>query len=264
MKSMKFPDEFHVKVDMKKVKLDVIKPWVVKKITEMLGFEDEVLVGYVYGLLEEKQNPDPKQLQINLTGFLATDASKFTLDLWKLLISAQNSIGGIPSQLLEKKKEEILKKKAEHERIAAELSKKHAAKAENKSSPALDSSSTKDTQSRPSSSPSSKEVNTENGKDRKDKEKERDRERDREDRDKKEKREKRDREKERDEREERRDKKEKKERDRDREKSDKDERSSRGEKRSRDHKHDKEKDKREKKHKKKESSSDEGSDVDRR
>src|SRR4051794_32203792 len=39
---------------MKKVKLDVIKPWISKKITDLLGFEDEVLIGYVFGLLEEK------------------------------------------------------------------------------------------------------------------------------------------------------------------------------------------------------------------
>ena len=39
---------------MKKVKLDVIKPWISQKITELLGFEDEILIGFVYGLLEEK------------------------------------------------------------------------------------------------------------------------------------------------------------------------------------------------------------------
>jgi serine/arginine repetitive matrix protein 1 len=39
---------------MKKVKLDVIKPWIAEKVTELLGFEDEVLIGYIFGLLEEK------------------------------------------------------------------------------------------------------------------------------------------------------------------------------------------------------------------
>jgi hypothetical protein len=39
---------------MKKVKLEVIKPWITKKITELLGFEDEVLIGYIFSLLEAK------------------------------------------------------------------------------------------------------------------------------------------------------------------------------------------------------------------
>ncbi len=39
---------------MKKVNLEIIKPWITKKITDLLGFEDEVLIGYVFGLLEEK------------------------------------------------------------------------------------------------------------------------------------------------------------------------------------------------------------------
>lgn len=63
-------------------------------------------------------------MQINITGFLSKDASQFVLDLWRLLISAQNSIGGIPPEFLEKKKEEIRARKAEHERIKAQLSKK--------------------------------------------------------------------------------------------------------------------------------------------
>jgi len=113
-----------VKVDMKKIKFEVIKPWINQKIFDLLGFEDEVLIGYIHSLLEEKQEPDPKSLQINITGFLSKDASQFVLDLWRLLISAQNSIGGIPPEFLEKKKEEIRARKAEHERIKAQLSKK--------------------------------------------------------------------------------------------------------------------------------------------
>lgn len=54
---------------------------------------------------------------------MARDASQLVLSLWRLLISAQNNIGGIPPEFLEKKKEEIRQKKAEHERIKAQLSK---------------------------------------------------------------------------------------------------------------------------------------------
>jgi len=123
LQSSKFPPEYSTKVDMKNVKLEVIKPWITQKLNELLGFEDEVLIGYVFSLLEEIQNPDPKQLQINISGFLEKDASAFVLEMWKLLISAQNN-HGIPPEILEKKKDEIKRKKAEHDRIQAELQKK--------------------------------------------------------------------------------------------------------------------------------------------
>jgi hypothetical protein len=39
---------------MKKVNLDVIKPWISNRITELLGLEDELVIDYAYSLLEEK------------------------------------------------------------------------------------------------------------------------------------------------------------------------------------------------------------------
>jgi hypothetical protein len=54
MKSMKFPKELDVAVDLKKVNMDVIKPWIAKRVTELLdGLEDEVLIGLVYNQLEQ-------------------------------------------------------------------------------------------------------------------------------------------------------------------------------------------------------------------
>ncbi|KAM0067295.1 putative PWI domain-containing protein [Helianthus debilis subsp. tardiflorus] len=41
-------------VDMTKVKMDVMRPWIAHRVTELLGFEDEVLTNFIYGLLEEK------------------------------------------------------------------------------------------------------------------------------------------------------------------------------------------------------------------
>lgn len=43
-----------LQVDMTKVKMDVMKPWIATRVTELLGFEDEVLINFIYGLLEEK------------------------------------------------------------------------------------------------------------------------------------------------------------------------------------------------------------------
>lgn len=53
LKSMKFPTEFSQKCDMSKVNLEVIKAWIAKRITGLLGFEDEVLIEFVFSLLEE-------------------------------------------------------------------------------------------------------------------------------------------------------------------------------------------------------------------
>ncbi|KAF7725274.1 Serine/arginine repetitive matrix protein 1 [Apophysomyces ossiformis] len=124
LQSMKFPPEFDKKVsfnlctlqvDIKKVNLDVIKPWISNRITQLLGFEDEVVIDFTFGLLEEA-NPDPKMMQINLTGFLEKNTQSFILELWKLLLSAQDAVGGIPKEFLEQKKEELRQKK-EHEAL---------------------------------------------------------------------------------------------------------------------------------------------------
>ena len=57
------------------------------------------------------QNPNPKTMQINLTGFLnAKNAMRFMSELWELLTSAQDNIAGIPAAFLEQKKEEIKKR----------------------------------------------------------------------------------------------------------------------------------------------------------
>jgi hypothetical protein len=53
-------------------------------------------------------------MQINLQGFLDKNTQLFVLELWKLLISAQTSLGGIPQQFLDITKAEILKAKVRH------------------------------------------------------------------------------------------------------------------------------------------------------
>lgn len=54
-------------------------------------------------------------MQINLTGFLEGNTKKFITELWTLLLSAQNSVGGIPAVFIEQKKEELRKKKLEED-----------------------------------------------------------------------------------------------------------------------------------------------------
>jgi hypothetical protein len=48
---------------MRKVNLPVIKPWIVKKVIELLGFDDEVVVEYAMGLLEDPAHPVSRLLR---------------------------------------------------------------------------------------------------------------------------------------------------------------------------------------------------------
>ncbi|GLU11549.1 hypothetical protein SLE2022_282870 [Rubroshorea leprosula] len=123
LKSQKFAPELEHLVDMSKVKMDVIRPWIATRVTELLGFEDEVLINFIYGLLDGKE-VNGKQIQISLTGFMEKNTGKFMKELWSLLLSAQNNASGVPQQFLDAKEEETRKKKADVDRIASEIQKK--------------------------------------------------------------------------------------------------------------------------------------------
>ncbi|KAJ3056809.1 hypothetical protein HK097_004073 [Rhizophlyctis rosea] len=124
LKSMNFPAIYNTKVDIKKVNLTVLKPWITEKVVKLMGFEDDVLIDYIFSLLEES-DVDPRNMQIQLAGFLEFKTPEFMEALWNLLVSAQTSIGGIPQEFLDKKKEEIRKKRLETERVTEQLKKQH-------------------------------------------------------------------------------------------------------------------------------------------
>ena len=46
-----------VKVDMSKVNLNTIKPWITQRVTQLLGVEDDVVVEFIFNMLEKKQVP---------------------------------------------------------------------------------------------------------------------------------------------------------------------------------------------------------------
>ena len=121
LKTTKFPPEFDTRIDMKRVKLEVLLPWISQQMSKYLGFEDEVVIGYVESQLQQPGGGkvDPKQMQLYLTGFLEHNTPTFMKDLWALLISAQENELGVPTEFLERKKEEIRQKKEEQARAAA-------------------------------------------------------------------------------------------------------------------------------------------------
>ncbi|KPM45448.1 hypothetical protein AK830_g1056 [Neonectria ditissima] len=124
LKSTKFPAEFSQKVDMQKVNLQVMKKWIASKISEILGNEDDVVIELCFNLIEGSRFPDIKSLQIQLTGFLDKDTAPFCKDLWRLLLSAQGSPQGVPKELLEAKKLELMQEKIEADRAADDARKR--------------------------------------------------------------------------------------------------------------------------------------------
>ncbi|KAG6034367.1 hypothetical protein E4U41_006565 [Claviceps citrina] len=118
LKSTKFPPEFSQKVDMQKVNLQVMKKWIANRISDILGNEDDVLIELCFNLIEGSRNPDIKSLQIQLTGFLDKDTAPFCKELWNLLLSAQGSPQGVPKELLEAKKLELMQEKKDADRAA--------------------------------------------------------------------------------------------------------------------------------------------------
>eukprot|EP00208_Stichococcus_sp_RCC1054_P004912 CAMPEP_0206144030 /NCGR_PEP_ID=MMETSP1473-20131121/22765_1 /ASSEMBLY_ACC=CAM_ASM_001109 /TAXON_ID=1461547 /ORGANISM="Stichococcus sp, Strain RCC1054" /LENGTH=484 /DNA_ID=CAMNT_0053539703 /DNA_START=131 /DNA_END=1589 /DNA_ORIENTATION=+ len=109
LRTMKFPKEFDLKVDLKKVNWEVMKTWIAQRVTELLGIEDDVLIGYVFEQLdpETHKTVDPRQLQIALTGFLEKNTSLFCKELWLMLHSAASNETGIPQAILDLKQEEL-------------------------------------------------------------------------------------------------------------------------------------------------------------
>ena len=98
--------------------------WIASKISEFLGSEDDVVIELCFSLLEGTRFPNIKELQINLTGFLDKDTPKFCKELWNLCLSAQTSPQGVPKELLEAKKLELIQEKIDAEKAADEARKR--------------------------------------------------------------------------------------------------------------------------------------------
>jgi len=49
---------------MSKVEMGVIKPWIAKKITDYIGFEDELVINFAISELEKGGDKGPKPKEI--------------------------------------------------------------------------------------------------------------------------------------------------------------------------------------------------------
>lgn len=112
IESTSWPALFSEKVNLSKVQLPALAPWISQHVCDSLGIEDEILSNLVMSYLEDTAQPlCPKQLQINLTPFLENKAGDFVEDLWRMLLSAQANSLGVPQQLLDERKAELLRQR---------------------------------------------------------------------------------------------------------------------------------------------------------
>ena len=42
----------HSQVELKKVKMEIVKPWITQRVTELMGMEDELVINFVFAQLE--------------------------------------------------------------------------------------------------------------------------------------------------------------------------------------------------------------------
>ncbi|KAI9159379.1 hypothetical protein H9P43_008719 [Blastocladiella emersonii ATCC 22665] len=102
LRTLKFPSVYATRVDPSRVNLDVMREWVDARLVELLGIDDDIVAQMVFEYLDSP-DPDPRTLHINLVGFLEDKTAAFMKDLWKKLVSAQNSPEGIPAELIDAK-----------------------------------------------------------------------------------------------------------------------------------------------------------------
>ena len=102
LKMMAYPAEYSQKVRMEKVNVAKIGEWMQKRLTELLGLEDDVTSGMFLEYLEsgaKEGKLDPRRLQYMAVPFLNADAMPFVRELWLLLLDAQTQPDGIPATL---------------------------------------------------------------------------------------------------------------------------------------------------------------------
>jgi serine/arginine repetitive matrix protein 1 len=68
-----------LQIDMTKVAINTLKPWISQRITDLLGIEDDVVVALCINMIEDDSNPiDPRELQINLTGYVSVSSQSLS------------------------------------------------------------------------------------------------------------------------------------------------------------------------------------------
>eukprot|EP00919_Chromeraceae_sp_WS-2016_P022714 GHVR01053896.1.p1 GENE.GHVR01053896.1~~GHVR01053896.1.p1 ORF type:complete len:214 (+),score=74.50 GHVR01053896.1:30-671(+) len=120
----KWPSLFNKKVDVKKVRLETLRPWLEKRFKEVQLHEDDILVDFCMEQLNDDRKLCPRELTTSMGAFLHEAARPLVEQLWQLLLSAQAHPSGIPPKFIEERKAELLEKQEEADRIEVELKKR--------------------------------------------------------------------------------------------------------------------------------------------
>uniref|UniRef100_A0A0K0ERJ9 PWI domain-containing protein n=1 Tax=Strongyloides stercoralis TaxID=6248 RepID=A0A0K0ERJ9_STRER len=120
LNKIKFEKVLDTKIEnLSKIDFDLLRPWISKKIIEMIGVEDDIVENLIVTSLQS--GTDPKLLQMNLAGFFnARNARIFMGEFWNLLIEASNSKDGIPQALIDLKLSEVKEKENKKENRRSE------------------------------------------------------------------------------------------------------------------------------------------------
>ena len=108
-----WPAHFDEPLDLERVHLQVVRPWIGQSVRSLLGYEDDIVTLYCVQLLEKTGMEDgdtvcPKKMTVSLRGFLPEGkALKYVSDLWSLLLQAQSSKHGVPQELVDSKLRDV-------------------------------------------------------------------------------------------------------------------------------------------------------------
>ncbi|KAJ3372881.1 hypothetical protein GGF31_001418 [Allomyces arbusculus] len=120
LKSIKFPAVYAQPINVQAINMDAMRDWAAKRIFELLGVDDDIVTEMVFEYLAE-DNLDPRRLHINLMPFLEAKTTTFMKELWKLLVSASTSLGGIPREFVEARKRDILAAQGDQQRLIQDM-----------------------------------------------------------------------------------------------------------------------------------------------
>lgn len=110
-------------VDIAKVNIDVVKPWITTQLEKILP-DDDVAVGFILELVfgTEYGNPSVTSIAEQLQDFVGKEESDlFCLNMWQLLLDAQESDNGIPKQLVRERAQKLEKQADAKARMEADL-----------------------------------------------------------------------------------------------------------------------------------------------
>lgn len=82
------------------VTLEALRPWIARRLTELVGIDDEVLIDFFWNTLEAKQEVEAGETQLLLTQFMGKhNAVTFVSELWEWFGKAKTALDGVPEAL---------------------------------------------------------------------------------------------------------------------------------------------------------------------